>query len=144
MKALIARHRATAQEFLRFGVIGLLGFFVDLGAFHLGLDVCGFGHYGSAFFAFPFAASFTWIGNRLFTFREGGRHLSVAAQWARFMSICTVGIVINRGTFSLLTATLPLVYAHPALGLIAGSVAGMFFNFALARRWVFGKGERAV
>jgi putative flippase GtrA len=129
-------HRKLVIQFLKFGTIGGFGFFVDLGFFHLGLDIFGFGHYGSAVFSFPFAATFTWIGNRLFTFR--GKHAGRAStQWARFLVTCAIGFVINRGTFSLLTAAIPLVYRFPVLGLMAGTGTAMFFNFFAARKLVF-------
>jgi putative flippase GtrA len=136
IKPLIARHRTTFVQFVKFGIVGVLGFGVDLSLFHLALDVFGFGHYGSALFAFPFTATFTWFGNRLFTFR-GRRELGARAQWTRFLTVCAAGLVLNRGTFSLLTATVPLVYAWPVLGLLAGTGAGMFFNFFMVRRLVF-------
>ena len=56
----IATHRPIIRQFLKFGVVGFLGFFVDLGLFHVGLDLLGLGHYGSAFFSFPIAATFCW------------------------------------------------------------------------------------
>lgn len=132
----LAAHLVTAKQFFKFGVVGFFGFFVDAGFLHVGLDWLGLNHYAAAFFSFPFAATFTWFGNRLFTFRdktEGSAH----AQWMRFLSVCAGGIVLNRGTYSLLTATVPLVYTYPTLGLLAGTAAGMFFNFFLSRKLVF-------
>jgi putative flippase GtrA len=117
-------------------MVGVAGFGVDYSLFHLALDVFGFGHYGSALFSFLPTASFTWIGNRLFTFK-GKRELGAHAQWMRFLTVCAGGLVLNRGTFSLLTATVPLVYTYPVLGLLGGTGAGMFFNFFVARRVVF-------
>lgn len=131
-----AAHRAIIRQFLKFGLVGFLGFFVDFGFFHIGLDIFGLGHYGSALFSFPFAVTFTWAGNRLFTFR-GKNEGSIHAQWARFAVVCVLGLVLNRGTFSILTASVPLVYQYPILGLLAGTGAGMFFNFFFARKLVF-------
>ncbi len=130
--------RATVVQFIKFGIVGVVGFGFDVGAFHLALDIFHFGRYFSALFSFPVAASVTWIGNRLFTFR--GEHKGhPGAQWARFLAVSAGGLVLNRGTFSLLTATVPLVYAYPVLGLLAGTGAGMFFNFFLSRKVVFAK-----
>ena len=136
MRKLVEAHRATVVQFAKFGTVGVVGFFFDYALFHLAFDAFGFGHYGSALFSFPFTATLTWIGNRLFTFR-GTHQGGVGAQWMRFLSVCGVGLVINRGAFSLLTATLPLVYEYPILGLLGGTAAGMFFNFFFARRVVF-------
>jgi putative flippase GtrA len=136
MKTLIVRHRSTIIQFIKFGTVGFFGFFVDVGFFHVGFDLFGFGHYGSALFSFPFAATFGWVGNRLFTFR-GDHKGHPGAQWARFVLVTAGGLVLNRGTFSILTATIPIVYDYPVLGLLSGTAAGMFFNFFLARRVVF-------
>jgi putative flippase GtrA len=133
---LSAAQRVTVIQFTKFGIIGFLGFFVDYGVFHLAFSYFGFGHYGSALFSFPFAATFGWVGNRLYTFR--GEHAGhPGAQWVRFLLVTSIGLVLNRGTFSLLTATVPLVYAYPVIGLLAGTAAGMFFNFFVTRRFVF-------
>lgn len=135
-KELIDIYRPVAFQFLKFGAVGFLGFFVDLAFFHVGLDLLNFGHYASAYFSFPFAVTFTWLGNRLFTFRGQGQG-SAHAQWMRFVTVSAGGLVLNRGTFSLLTRFVPLVYTYPVLGLMGGTAAGMFFNFFLSRRVVF-------
>jgi putative flippase GtrA len=128
--------RQTAVQFLRFGIIGVLGFGVDYGFFHLGLDVLGLGHYFSAIFSFPFAVTFTWLGNRWFTFRGQGRK-PVHEEWARFFAVCAIGFFLNRGTYALTVSFIPLAYAYPVLGLLAGTAAGMFFNFFFSKKLVF-------
>lgn len=136
LKSMVAANRSLIVQFLKFGTVGFIGFFADLGLFHVGLDLIGLDHYSSALFSFPFAATFTWAGNRYFTFR--GNHAgTMRAQWVRFLTVSACGLVLNRGTFSILTATVPLVYKFPILGLLAGTGAGMFFNFFFARKLVF-------
>jgi putative flippase GtrA len=136
VKSLAIQHRDLIIQFLKFGIIGMLGFVVDWCFFHIALDRLGFNRYTSAAFSFPFAVTATWIGNRLFTFR-GQNSGSVHMQWLRFFAVCAVGFIINRGTFSLLTCSIPLVYQYPVLGLLGGTGAGMFFNFFFARKLVF-------
>jgi putative flippase GtrA len=131
-----AAHWATVVQFFRFGTVGFFGFLVDVGFFHLGLDILDLGHYASAFFSFPFTVTFTWAGNRLFTFR-GKDAGSVGSQWMRFFLVSAVGLALNRGTFVALTASASVVYAFPILGLLGGTAAGMFFNFFVSRRVVF-------
>jgi putative flippase GtrA len=132
----LAAHKALIVQFLKFGVIGVIGFGVDVAMFHVGFDLLGFGHYWSSYFSFPFAVTATWIGNRLFTFK-GQNSGSAPAQWMRFFAVCAIGFFLNRGTFSLLTYAVPLVYVHPVLGLLAGTGVAMFFNFFFARKLVF-------
>lgn len=123
-------------QFSKFGVVGALAFLVDLGFFQIGLDYFGFSKYLSALFSFPFAVTFSWLGNRTFTFR-GEHQGSMHAQWLKFFSVCAIGLVLNRGAFSFLVYNFSVVDRYPVLGLVAGTAVGMFFNFIFARRLVF-------
>lgn len=130
------RWRETAAQFFQFGIVGVFGFVVDVGFFHIALDLMGLGPYASAVFSFPFAATFTWLGNRVLTFR--GRNVGRAGtQWMRFLAVCAGGFALNRGTFSLLVMGLPLVYRYPVLGLLGGTLAGTVFNFFFVKKFVF-------
>ncbi|MDE1900102.1 MAG: GtrA family protein [Alphaproteobacteria bacterium] len=131
------RWRGTVRQFAKFGAVGALGFVVDSAFLYFGIYVLGLGRVAAGFFSFPFAVTFTWFGNRVFTFRDAAP-MPVARQLSKFAAICAVGLVFNRGTYSLLVHNVPLVYHYPVLGLLAGTAAGMFFNFFAARRHVFG------
>jgi len=48
---------------------------------------------------------------------------------------------VNYGTYAALIALVPLVSAHPVIGVAAGAIAGMFGNFVLSRRLVFRAGK---
>jgi putative flippase GtrA len=136
-KKIRQRWKQTAYQFFKFGIVGGLAFGVDAAMLFVGINLLGLGRIGAALFSFPFAVTFTWIGNRLFTFRDTVQ-MAAAQQWAKFAVVCAIGLIFNRGTYSLLVSTVPFIYAHPILGLMAGSIAGMFFNFFAARRHVFG------
>jgi putative flippase GtrA len=127
----------TVRQFGKFGTVGAAGFVIDSALLYVGIYALGLGRVAAGLFSFPFAVTFTWIGNRHFTFREAKR-VPLAKQWAKFAGVCAIGLIFNRGTYSLLVSTLPFVYAHPVVGLLAGTAAGMFFNFFAARRHVFG------
>ena len=130
-----ARHAALAQEFLRFGVVGTIGFLVDSGVLY-GAIALGAGLYLGRAISYLAAASATWALNRAWTFRGRGSG-PVHQQWALFVAVNLVGFVLNYGTYALLVATVPVVAAHPILGVAAGSIAGMFANFFLSRAVVF-------
>jgi len=136
MRQLIAAYHGLVIQFFKFGIIGLLGFAVDVGVFHIGFDLLNMGKFWSPLFSFPFAVTSTWLGNRFFTFR-GTHKGSAGAQWMRFVLTCSIGLVINRGTYYALVYSIPLAYHYPTLGLFGGSIAGMFFNFFVSRRLVF-------
>lgn len=130
-----ARVAGLAQEFLRFGTVGVIGFLVDTGVLY-GMLGLGAGLYLGRAVSYVSAATTTWALNRAWTFRGRGTG-PVHRQWALFVVVNLGGFVLNYGTYALLVAFVPLVAAHPVLGVAAGSVAGMFSNFFLSRQLVF-------
>jgi putative flippase GtrA len=136
LNAFIDLHRATGIQFLKFGAIGAISFVFDNGFVYFGIDQLGLTRTLAGLFSFPFVAVFSWAGNRYFTFRHARRG-SPHAQFIRFVLVCCIGLVFNRGAYTFLVNTVPLVYDHPVLGLLAGTAAGMFFNFFLSRKLVF-------
>lgn len=136
MIKLKAVHRALIIQFFKFGVIGALGFLLDTSMLYFGIDILHLSRIAAGLFSFPFAVTFTWFGNRVFTFPHARRE-RIGEQWAKFLVVCAIGLVFNRGTYSLLVSHIDLVYKYPVLGLLAGTGAGMFFNFFAARKLVF-------
>jgi len=129
------RRAALAQEFLRFGTVGGIGFVVDTAVLY-GALALGAGLYLGRAISYVMAASTTWALNRAWTFRGRGSG-PAGQQWALFVVVNLGGFVLNYGTYAVLVTYVPLVAAHPVLGVAAGSVAGMFSNFFLSRRLVF-------
>ncbi|AWV23005.1 Hypothetical protein HVPorG_02224 [Roseomonas mucosa] len=127
--------RAVLRQMWRFGVVGGIGFVVD-SAVLMAAIALGAGPYGGRVLSYLAAATTTWALNRAWTFR--GRGAGPAhRQWARFLLVNLVGFALNYGTYALLLSNMPLVAAHPVLGVAAGALAGMGGNFALSRRFVF-------
>jgi putative flippase GtrA len=125
---------AVLTQFLRFGVVGTLGFLVDTAVvyslrYRLGL-------LGAGLVAFVVAATANWVMNRLWTFRGQGS-LPAHREWARYMATNAVGFVLNRGTYALLVTFVAIAAEQPVLAVAAGSIAGMGVNFVLSRRLVF-------
>ena len=138
----IGRERSrTLLQFLRFGVVGTVGFLVDTAVLYAGLAL-GLGLYGGRALSYLAAASATFALNRAWTFRGQGEG-RVARQWALFVVLNLVGFAFNYGTYAALVATVTLVAQHPVIGVAAGSLAGMMGNFLLSRRYVFGGASRA-
>ncbi len=128
--------RPVVVQFIKFGIVGGIGFLVDVGILKLCMTFLGMGLYDGRVVSFIAAATTTWFCNRVFTFRgQGGG--AVHAQWARFVLVSVGGFCFNYGAYAALIATQPLVAAYPILGIAAGSLAGMFFNFFASRHLVF-------
>jgi putative flippase GtrA len=131
----------TVLQFLRFGVVGAIGFVVDTAVLYAGLAL-GLGLYGGRAVSYLAAASTTWALNRAWTFRGQGDG-PVMRQWALFVVLNLVGFAFNYGTYAALVSGVALVAQHPVIGVAAGSLAGMMGNFLLSRRFVFGGAARA-
>ena len=135
MFGLTPARRKLATQFLRFGVVGTLGFGWDTAT------VLSMRHFigltGAMILAYFVAASMNWLMNRLWTFRGTGSAGSMLRQWGTFMAANALGFLLNRGTALTLVYTVPLCQAYPVLALVAGTIAGMFCNFTLSRRLVF-------
>ena len=125
---------AVALQFLRFGVVGVIGFVIDTAAVY-GLRHT-LGLYGAGLLAYVFAASATWLLNRVWTFRGRGS-APAHRQWAIFLATNMVGFVLNRGTYAVLVSFVAVAAAQPVIATAAGALAGMFANFSLSRRVVF-------
>ena len=123
------------MEFLRFGVVGTVGFVVDTAVLYAGLAL-GLGLYGGRAVSYLAAATTTWALNRLWTFRGRGDG-PVHRQWALFLLVNLVGFAMNYGTYAALIEFVPMVAAHPVRGVAAGAWAGMFGTFVLSRQLVF-------
>ena len=131
----------TLLQFLRFGVVGTVGFVVDTAVLYAGLAL-GLGLYGGRAVSYLAAATTTWALNRAWTFRGQGQ-APVMRQWALFVAINLVGFAFNYGTYAALVAGVAFVAQYPVIGVAAGSLAGMLGNFLLSRRFVFGGAARA-
>ena len=136
MMRLSAARRADFVQFFKLGLVGVVGYIVDIAVLAFCMHAFGMGPYTGRIFSFLAGASTTWICNRLFTFRGQGSGRA-GTQWAKFVAVCAGGFALNYGTYAFLVATVPLVRAYLPLGVAAGSLAGMFFNFFAAKRLVF-------
>ena len=123
-------------QFLRFALVGCAGFLVDAGVLNAVL-LLGADRYSGRLVSYLAAATFTWALNRNYTFRAQ-RDTRLLGEWGRFLAANAVGGLINWTTYAILVSVSTTVFAHPAIGVGAGSLAGLVVNFTLSRRFVFG------
>jgi putative flippase GtrA len=135
-----AARRETVGQFLRFCVIGTGGAVVDIGVLYFAMHVLTLNHYTGRAVSWLAAATFTWAMNRRFTFSDGRPPLT---QWAKFLAANAVGGLVNYGVYAALVAGSALVSAIPAIGVAAGSLVGLAFNFS-ASKWVVFRDRRRV
>jgi putative flippase GtrA len=130
---LLAR-TGLSRDFIRFGIVGSMGFCWDTATVYALKGAAGL--YIAGLCGFLVAGTANWVVNRLWTYR----HLDHAAahhQLMRFLAVNSVGFVFNRGTFFTLVALSLRCREHPVLAIIAGSAAGLLFNYFLSKKYVF-------
>jgi putative flippase GtrA len=134
-----------AGQFLRFGIVGGVGFVVDAGLLHVLLRL-GLGPYGGRVISFLAAATTTWILNRSFTFRRespsSAPPVHPAGEWLAYLGLMVIGGMANYGTYAVAVAWSDPVRRHPELGVALGSLVGMLINFWTAKTMVFERKAR--
>ena len=124
----------VSEKFIRFAVVGTLGFCWDTGTVYALRGLTGL--YVAGVFGFLVAATANWGVNRIWTFRHHV-HAAPHVQWVRFLIANSVGFVFNRGTFFAVISLSTLCHNQPVFPIIAGSIAGLCFNYFLSKRFVF-------
>ncbi|MCW2249450.1 putative flippase GtrA [Azospirillum fermentarium] len=132
-----------AVQFGKFGLVGVAGLAVDTAVLYALLYGAGLERVAEGGFllarvpSFLAAATATWALNRCFTFRHADHGRSLVRQWAAFVAANAFGGVVNYGAYAGCIAAGGVFLDHPVLAVAAGSLAGMFFNFAASKKLVF-------
>ncbi|HUJ02328.1 MAG TPA: GtrA family protein [Rhizomicrobium sp.] len=134
----IAR-RVSRSQFLRFAVVGTAGFAVNEAALFALLKALHLDPYSGQAIAFLFAATFTWWGNRRLTFRAQAAATAqgMAREWAKFIAANALGGAVNYAIYAALVTFAPAPFDSPFLGVVAGTLVGLAFNFTMSKRFVF-------
>jgi len=93
----LLRRQASIVQFIKFGIVGVIGFVVDAGVLTLCMQSFGMGPYEGRGVSFLIAVTTTWLCNRLFTFRGHESGDTLARQWAKFAVVGCGGFALNYG-----------------------------------------------
>jgi putative flippase GtrA len=124
------------HEFLRFAAVGIVGLFADMAALTLALEVLHLDVYSGRVFSYLVAATTTWVLNRRFTFTNADQS-GPFKQWLKFLGANAIGGVVNYGVYAAIVTYTAVGMDYPQIGVAAGSIAGLFFNFSVNKFWVF-------
>jgi dolichol-phosphate mannosyltransferase len=134
-------------RFIQFGLVGLLGAFVDAAVFNVAMwyvSLASLGHALGGFLSqslsFLVAVFFNYVLNKRWTFHEQKAQASLPT----FFGVCALGYLLRSAVFTLiinsevwLGKTLgPVALANAALA--AGIVVASFWNYFASKRWAFG------
>ena len=137
----------VSPQFLRFAVVGTVGFTVDACVLTVLVASAGMDRYGARIVSFGVAVTVTWLLNRQFTFAVPPGVGTRPGEYSRYFGVQFMGALINFGVYSLLVASFETAFRYPALALAVGSIVALFFNFLGAKHFVFrmpGRESRSI
>lgn len=116
--------------FIKFCLIGSVGYLVDVLILVLLVNLELLNPYFARLFSFLSAASTTWILNRKFTFRVTLRPNK--SEWIQYVGLMVIGALINYAVFAILVFFKYQLW----MAVAGGSVAGLSINF-LSSKFLF-------
>ena len=127
---------ADSSRFLRFTLVGAVGFVVDAGVLQALMSVAGWGPIEARAVALPLAILATWLLNRTITFPEshGGPAL---ASLVRYVAVSAVGASVNFMVYSLLVFASQLMAALPIAPLAIASIIALIVNYLGSKHFAF-------
>ena len=133
--------KVRESQFLRFCVVGTVGFVVDAGLLYALMRGAGADPYSGRVASFLVAASVTWALNRSFTFRSvaSGAQANLRRQWSEYVTLTAVGAAINYGVYVLCLLNSPLMRAIPTLAVAVGAVVALAFNYLASKNLIFAR-----
>ena len=130
--------RVIPTRFAMFAAIGALGIAVHMAVFWAAYGLPGTSFLAAQITATLSAMTFNFFLNNALTYRErrlhGARRLLLG--WLGFCAVCSVGAFANVGVAAFLFSGR---YARETLSALAGIVIGAVWNYALSRRFVWGR-----
>jgi putative flippase GtrA len=123
------------KQFLRFAMVGALGFVTDFSMLYVAVTWLGLGTIAGRIVSFLIAATVTWKANRHFTFERAGA--GSVHEWLRYLLLTSVGGGINVAVYQTWLWLTDHRTLNLFLGVAFGSAVAMLFNFVISKRAVF-------
>jgi dolichol-phosphate mannosyltransferase len=126
-------------RFIRFGLVGFSGVFVDMAIFYLLLDKLGLGLTLSAVLSAEVAMFNNFLWNDVWTFGDISRHQPGWRQWferfVKFNGICLAGLILNVLLVNLLFNVFGInEYVSKLIAIAAVTVWNFWINLKLSWR----------
>jgi len=132
----LSTSNSVAPQFLRFALVGTIGFVIDVGVLYLALALFPVGPYAGRVISYMCAATSTWYLHRRITFRNRPSQ-AIGREWLKFVVLNGVGGLLNYVTYAAYLHYFAGSAFTPAIGVALGSAAGLSINYTLSRRVVF-------
>jgi putative flippase GtrA len=127
------------NQFLRFCIVGALGFVTDFTVLYVAVKWLGLGTVGGRLLSFLVAVTVTWKVNRHFTFVR--KDAGSLREWLRYLMFTGIGGGINIAICQLWLHFTDERTLNLFLSVAAGSGVAMMFNFVVSKRAVFAEAK---
>lgn len=144
---------SVLASFTKFGLVGLIGFSVDLAVFNLlnstvlSSDVVHEGPLIAKFVSTTLAIFTNWLGNRNWTFRTH-RSSATRREMVEFfvVSVATMPVSLICLWVSHYLLGYTSAFADNMSGMVIGTILGSVLRYVLYKQWVFNpaRGSRSV
>jgi putative flippase GtrA len=124
------------SRFMRFGLVGALGFVVDAGVMQLLVSFAGMGAIESRAVSIPTAVFATWLLNRSFTFGKTSEDPALASL-LRYAAVSAGGATINFLVYTALVLASSTLAAWPMIPLAIASIVALVFNYLGSKHFAF-------
>jgi len=126
---------ARSHRFLKFGMVGAIGFVVDAGVLQALVALAGWGPVAARAVSVPVAVLATWLLNRNITF---DRHEGPAwRSLARYGAVSAGGACVNFVVYTLQVLLSAAMAAQPLVPLAVASLAALVVNYLGSRHFAF-------
>jgi putative flippase GtrA len=124
------------SRFLRFGIVGVVGFVVDAGVLQALVTLAGCGPIAARLVSVPTAVFATWALNRTLTFPEshGGPMLR---SLMRYVAVSAAGAGVNFVVYSTLVVASRSMAAVPLVPLAVASLVALVVNYLGSKHFAF-------
>jgi putative flippase GtrA len=124
------------SSFLRFGLVGTVGFLVDGGLLQALVGLGNWGAIKARIVSFPVAVFATWLLNRHFTFSQTNSG-TAGRSFARYVAVSLGGASINFVIYTVLVLSMAFMAALPIVPLAIASIAALAFNYFGSKHFAF-------
>jgi putative flippase GtrA len=127
---------AGTGQFLRFCIVGCIGFIIDASIVYGCVTYFGMDPYLTRIVSYLTAATATWNLNRRFTFPQNPNR-RLRREWSYYITANAIGGIANYITYVVCLWYFQDLGNGIIIGVAAGSAVGLAFNFSASKWWVF-------
>ena len=127
--------KEVIHQFIKFGIVGLIGTIINLFILFLLTDLAGVYYLFSAIIAFFIAMTSNFILNKIWSFKEKIND-EFRKKWGQFFIVSLAALIINLIFLYILTELLKI---HYIISQAMAIVIAMIINFLGNKIWTFSK-----